>query len=44
MLRDNILVPITITTGLTDGIMTEVTGGDIKSGTSVIIGTESGTK
>ena len=43
-LRDNILVPISITTGLTDGIKTEVTGGDLKSGTPIIIGTESGTK
>jgi HlyD family secretion protein len=43
-LRENILVPIPITTGLTDGIVTEVTGGDLKTGTQVIIGTESGTK
>jgi len=41
VLRDNILVPLTITTGLTDGIMTEVTGGDIKAGTQVITGIES---
>ena len=43
-LRDNILVPITITTGLTDGITTEITGGDIKAGAPVITGIESGTK
>jgi HlyD family secretion protein len=41
VLRDNVLVPIKITTGLTDGIMTEVTGGDIKPGDKVVIGTES---
>jgi HlyD family secretion protein len=39
--RDNVLVPIKITAGLTDGIMTEVTGGDINPGDKVIIGTES---
>jgi HlyD family secretion protein len=39
-LRDDVLVPIAITTGLTDGRMTEVTGGDLKQGTSLIIGTE----
>jgi HlyD family secretion protein len=41
VLRDNVLVLIKITTGLTDGIMTEVTGGEVKSGDKVIIGTES---
>jgi len=44
MLRDNILVPITITTGLTDGIMTEVTSGDLKTGAKIITGVESETK
>jgi HlyD family secretion protein len=44
MLRDNILVPITITTGLTDGIITEVTSGELKAGDKVITGTESGIK
>ena len=39
--RDNVLVSIKITTGLTDGIMTEVTGGNIKPGDKVIIGKES---
>jgi len=41
VLRENVLVPIKITTGLTDGIMTEVTGGNIKPGDKVIIGKES---
>ena len=40
-IRDNMLTPITITTGLTDGTMTEVTGGDLKPGTPLVIGTES---
>lgn len=41
LLRDNILVPVTITTGLTDGIMTEIMGGDLKPGDKVITGTVS---
>jgi len=41
VLRDNVIVPIKITTGVTDGMMTEFTGGDIKPGDKVIIGTES---
>jgi HlyD family secretion protein len=41
VLRDNVLVPVKITTGVTDGIMTEVTGEDIKPGDKVVIGTES---
>jgi len=41
MLQNNILKSITITTGLTDGTLTEVTGGDLKPGTLLIIGTES---
>jgi HlyD family secretion protein len=41
MLRDNVLVPITITTGLTDSIVTEVTSGELKTGDKVITGTES---
>lgn len=41
LLRDNVLVLVTITTGLTDGIVTEVTGGDLKSGDKVITGTVS---
>lgn len=44
VLRDNVLVPITITTGLSDSISTEVTGGDLKIGTKIITGTESVTK
>jgi HlyD family secretion protein len=44
MLRDNTLVNSTITTGLTDGILTQVTGGDLKIGAKVIIGIESETK
>jgi len=44
MLDNNILVPTTITTGLTDGIITEVTGGDLKAGDQIIIGIESETK
>jgi HlyD family secretion protein len=41
MLRDDVLVPITITTGLTDSIVTEVTSGELKTGDKVITGTES---
>lgn len=41
LLRSNALVPVIITTGLTDGIVTEVTGGDIKPGDTVITGTVS---
>lgn len=44
MLRNNVLVPITITTGLTDSIVTEVTGGELKTGDKVITGIESRTK
>jgi len=44
MLRDNVLVSTTITTGLTDGILTQITGGDLKTGAQVITGIESGTK
>jgi len=44
ILKDNILVPVSITTGLTDGILTQVTGGDLKPGTQVITGIESDTK
>lgn len=44
MLRDNVLVPIAITTGLTDGILTQITGGDLKTGARVITGLESETK
>jgi HlyD family secretion protein len=43
-LRNNILVHNTITTGLTDGISTQVTSGDLKIGTQVITGIESETK
>jgi HlyD family secretion protein len=39
-LRDNVLVPITITTGATDSVSTEVTSGDLKQGTKVITGIE----
>jgi HlyD family secretion protein len=41
VLRNNVLVSITITTGLTDSTSTEVTGGDLKTGTKVITGLES---
>jgi HlyD family secretion protein len=41
VLRNNALVPVKVTTGVTDGIMTEVTGGDIRPGDKVVIGTES---
>jgi HlyD family secretion protein len=44
MLRDNKLVNSTITTGLTDGILTQVAGGDLKTGAKVITGIESETK
>ena len=39
-LRNDVLVPVTITTGLTDGRMTQVIDGDLTPGTSLIIGTE----
>jgi HlyD family secretion protein len=41
MLRDNVLVPIEITTGQTDSVMTEITAGELKTGDKVITGTES---
>lgn len=41
VLRNNVLVPVKVTTGVTDGIMTEVTGGDIRPGDKIVIGTES---
>jgi HlyD family secretion protein len=41
VLRNNALVPVKVTTGVTDGIMTEVIGGDIRPGDKVVIGTES---
>jgi HlyD family secretion protein len=41
MLRDNVLVPVTITTGQTDSVMTEIIVGDLKAGDKVITGTES---
>ncbi len=44
VLRDNILVPIKITTGLTDGILTQLTSGDLKKGAQVITGIESEAK
>jgi HlyD family secretion protein len=44
MLKDNVLAHATITTGLTDGILTQITGGDLKSGAQVITGLESETK
>ena len=40
-LRDNVLIPIKITTGLTNWRMTQVTGGDLEPGTALITGTES---
>jgi HlyD family secretion protein len=43
-LHDNTLVHSTITTGLTDGILTQITGGDLKTGARVIVGIESETK
>jgi HlyD family secretion protein len=39
-ISDNILVPITITIGQSDGVKTEVTGGDLKPGTLLVTGTE----
>ena len=41
VLRNNVLVPVKVTAGVTDGIMTEVIGGDIRPGDKVVIGTES---
>ena len=41
VIRNNVLVSVKVTTGVTDGIMTEVTGGDIRPGDKVVIGTES---
>jgi HlyD family secretion protein len=41
VLRNNALVPVKVTTEVTDGIMTEITGGDIRPGDKVVIGTES---
>jgi HlyD family secretion protein len=40
-LRDGHLAAISITTGSTDGIMTEVTGGDIEPGMAVVVDTVS---
>jgi HlyD family secretion protein len=41
VLRNNVLVPVKVTSGVTDGIMTEVIGGDIRPGDKIVIGTES---
>jgi HlyD family secretion protein len=43
-LRDNVLVPITITTGKTDSVVTEITIGELKTGDKIITGTESAKK
>jgi HlyD family secretion protein len=40
IVKDNMPSPVAITTGLTDGTLTEVTGGDLKPGMEIIIGTE----
>jgi HlyD family secretion protein len=42
--RDGRLVAIPITTGLTNGVVTEVTGGDLKPGMAVVIDTVSSGK
>ncbi|MBN1842668.1 MAG: efflux RND transporter periplasmic adaptor subunit [Deltaproteobacteria bacterium] len=39
MLRDGQLVSITVTTEVTDGSMTEVTGGDVKPGMALLVDT-----
>jgi HlyD family secretion protein len=39
-LRDGKLAAITITTGATNGIMTQVTAGDIQPGMKLVIDTE----
>ncbi len=36
-LQDGQLVAIAVTTGATDGIMTEVTGGDVGPGTAIVV-------
>jgi HlyD family secretion protein len=38
-LRDGQLVPITVTTGATNGSMTEVTGGDVEPGMALVVDT-----
>ncbi len=38
VLRNNIPEPVSITTGLTDGSMTQVTGGDLKTDMNIITG------
>jgi HlyD family secretion protein len=43
-LKDNALTPMTITIGMSDGVRTEVTAGDLKLGTMLITGTEGETK
>jgi HlyD family secretion protein len=40
-LNDNVLSPITITIGLSDGVKTEVTSGDLKTGMMLVTGTAS---
>ena len=39
MLRDGQLVPITVTTGATNGSMTEVTSGDVEPGMALVVDT-----
>jgi HlyD family secretion protein len=36
VMRDGQLSPVTLNTGVTDGVMTEITGGDIELGTAVV--------
>ena len=43
-LQDGNLVPIIVTTGVTDGIRTEITGGDIEPGSELVVGTMSVTQ
>jgi HlyD family secretion protein len=38
-LREGQLVAIPVTTGVTDGIMTEITGGEVEPGTALVIDT-----
>ena len=42
MLRDGAAVPVAVTPGISDGRMTEITGGDLQAGMQVITDQKSG--
>ena len=43
-LRNGDLVSVPVTTGMSDGIMTEITGGDLETGMKLVVGIKSAKK